>query len=66
MLTAKDYVNAVRATIKVGGCNASRSGFIGACSAARFGLESVPEDWRMKTVTYPEIFNLAKSLTDIL
>ena len=34
-LTAKDYMLGIRTTIKVGGCNASRSGFIGACLAAQ-------------------------------
>lgn len=66
VLTAKDYIGSVRTTINVGGCNASRSGFVGACSAARFGLASIPENWREKTKTYPEILYLAKSLTEIL
>ena len=34
-LTGKDYVSGVRTTIRVGGCNASRGGFVGACMAAQ-------------------------------
>ncbi|KAK7471599.1 hypothetical protein BaRGS_00035762 [Batillaria attramentaria] len=64
-LTATDFAQGVRATMRVGGCNASRGGFIGACTAAQFGLEGIPESWRQRTNTYPEILTLARQLCDI-
>ncbi|KAL8598181.1 hypothetical protein ACOMHN_043252 [Nucella lapillus] len=65
-LTGEDYSSAVRGTIRIGGCNASRSGFIGACMGAGNGPDGVPESWRQRTHSYPEILDLAKQLTEIL
>ena len=35
LVTASSYVEGVRSTMLVGGCNASRAGYIGACMAAK-------------------------------
>ncbi|KAH9507249.1 hypothetical protein Btru_056716 [Bulinus truncatus] len=65
VITATDFVNGIRSTIKVGGCNASRSGFIGACWAAKDGLNTIPESWKSKTDRYSEVFDLANRLVQI-
>jgi len=45
ILTAPDYVTAVRKNILAGGdCNA-RANFIGACLGAKFGVEGIPMEW---------------------
>jgi hypothetical protein len=35
VITGKDYRSGVETTLRAGGCNASRGGFIGACLAAQ-------------------------------
>lgn len=35
VITGKDYKSGVQTTLRAGGCNASRGGFIGACLAAQ-------------------------------
>lgn len=40
-VTAPGYKEGIRKTIKIGGCNASRSGFIGACTAAKVSVHVV-------------------------
>ncbi|KAH3796859.1 hypothetical protein DPMN_150434 [Dreissena polymorpha] len=65
MLTGSSYKTAVEGTFRAGGCNASRSGFIGACLAAQHGLESIPQSWKDKTLRYQEIIDLANRLATI-
>lgn len=49
VLTSDDFVSAVRKTIRAGGCNCSRSLFIGAMAGATYGLDGIPKDWIDKT-----------------
>ncbi|KAK0043483.1 crystallin J1C [Biomphalaria pfeifferi] len=65
VVTAAGYVAGIRSTIKVGGCNASRSGFIGACLAAKDGLDTIPESWKLKTKRFPEVYDLATKLVKL-
>jgi len=65
VVSAKDYQSGVQTTLRAGGCNASRGGFIGACLAAQHGLSSIPESWKEKTTRYGEIMDLAKRLVEI-
>ncbi|BFZ07849.1 hypothetical protein BsWGS_10887 [Bradybaena similaris] len=65
VITATSYVEGIRTTMLAGGCNASRSGFIGACLAAKEGFESIPERWRSKTLRYDEVLQLALKLVHI-
>ncbi|GFO21492.1 selenoprotein j [Plakobranchus ocellatus] len=65
LVTASSYVEGIRSTIRVGGCNASRSGFIGACMAAKEGFDTVPESWRSRTHRYEEVLELALQLVKI-
>jgi len=47
--TSSTFTEAVRKTIKAGGCNCSRSFFIGAMMGAKHGLTGIPRDWIEKT-----------------
>ncbi|WP_415323818.1 ADP-ribosylglycohydrolase family protein [Candidatus Pelagibacter sp. Uisw_127] len=49
IITSKNYKNAVIKTIKAGGCNCSRTNFVGAYFAAKNGLKGIPKDWIKKT-----------------
>lgn len=62
IITNKDYLSGVQANVKVGGDNCSRSGFIGACLAAQYGLSSIPEPWKQKTLRFQEILQLTQQL----
>ncbi|XP_005092832.1 crystallin J1C [Aplysia californica] len=65
VLTVPGYVDSVRTTIRAGGCNASRSGFIGACRAAQEGFDAIPESWRQRTKRYEEVLALALALVKL-
>lgn len=62
VLTGNNYVDAVHETMRAGGCTCSRCGFIGACLAARDGLDSIPDIWKQKTSNYPNIIDQAQNL----
>merc|ERR1711937_791065 len=47
--TSQSFEEAVRKTIKAGGCNCSRSFFIGAMLGARDGIAAIPRDWILRT-----------------
>ena len=49
IISSKSYKSAVIKTIQAGGCNCSRSNFVGAYFAARNGLKGIPKDWIKKT-----------------
>ncbi len=49
IMSSNSFEEAVRKTIKAGGCNCSRSVLIGACAGAKFGFEGIPEDWIEKS-----------------
>lgn len=59
VLTSQSYAEAVRKTIRAGGCNCSRSLFIGAMMGARDGLEAIPEDWILRTTSAETVLRLA-------
>lgn len=65
MLSATDFVQGVRATLRAGGCNASRAAFVGMCMAAKTGMVSVPEQWTSATIRYNEIKDLCDQLMKI-
>jgi len=55
ILTAPDFVSAVRMNILAGGdCNA-RANFIGACLGAKFGVEGIPMEWIEKVTDVEKI-----------
>ncbi|KAL4219271.1 hypothetical protein ACF0H5_021853 [Mactra antiquata] len=64
VVSSTDYQTGVQATLRAGGCNASRAGFIGACLAAQHGLSSIPDTWKQKTTKYQEIVKLAEQLVE--
>jgi len=57
--TSQTYQEAVRKTILAGGCNCSRSFFIGAMMGAKGGLGAIPIDWVEKTLHAPQILEMA-------
>ena len=46
VISAEDYYSGVQQTLRAGGCNASRGGFIGACLAAQVSRNN--PRWRLK------------------
>ncbi|XP_071097526.1 crystallin J1C-like [Haliotis cracherodii] len=66
IINASDFIGPVRTTSRAGGGNCSRSGYIGACMAAQYGLDSIPESWRSRTNHYNEIKNLADELVKLM
>jgi len=48
MLQTSSFVDAVRLNITAGGCNCSRANVIGACYAAKDGIDGIPLDWLKK------------------
>lgn len=49
VLTSKSYPEAIRKTIRAGGCNCSRSMFAGAMCGATYGIDGIPLDWIERT-----------------
>uniref|UniRef100_A0A3P9H0Y3 Selenoprotein J n=1 Tax=Oryzias latipes TaxID=8090 RepID=A0A3P9H0Y3_ORYLA len=64
VLTLSRLDEAVRDTMRRGGCTASRASFIGACLGAQSGLQGVPELWRKRTLRFPLLLELAKSVVN--
>lgn len=58
----EDYQSAVRNTILAGGDVGSRSSFIGACVAARGGLDSIPMEWILKLKRAEEILGYIETV----
>ena len=59
VLTSKSYTEAIRKTIRAGGCNCSRSVFAGAMSGAKYGIEGIPVEWMEKTLGMERILTKA-------
>jgi len=59
VISSDSYEEAVRKTIFAGGCNCSRSFFIGAMIGARDGLKGIPIEWIEKTNNSKKVINLA-------
>lgn len=58
-VTSTSFTEAVRKTIRAGGCNCSRAFFIGAMCGAKYGIEGIPGEWVEKTTHSEEILTLA-------
>ncbi|XP_033643362.1 crystallin J1B-like [Asterias rubens] len=65
LINHTDLAAGVRTTIMAGGCNASRSGFIGSCLGARNGSQGIPETWKSKTFSYSKVLELSQKLVAI-
>lgn len=63
VLSSSTYEEAVRKTILAGGCNCSRSFFIGAMLGAKFGVEGVPVEWMEKTNNIESVMKIAIDIT---
>lgn len=50
--------------MRVGGCNASRGAFIGACFGAMYGEDIVPQAWKDKTLKYSSWFKLGSLVAE--
>ena len=48
IIGATSYSEAIRETILCGGDSCTRGFLIGACLGAKFGIQSIPEDWLRK------------------
>ncbi len=65
ILTASSYSEAIQRNILAGGCNCSRSNFIGAVLGAAYGIgeaNGVPLEWLHRTDQGLETFDLALGL----
>jgi|TARA_B110000438_G_scaffold291502_1_gene328531 hypothetical protein len=56
----KSFKKAILGTIRAGGCNCSRSNFIGSYFAALNGLNTIPVSWMSKCLHSKKILNLMK------
>ena len=57
IINSTNYKTAILKTIKAGGCNCSRTNFVGAYFAALKGVDTIPKSWIRKT-------DLAKKILD--
>ena len=55
MITSNNYKSAIIKTIKAGGCNCSRTNFVGAYFAAYKGFKNIPSSWIKKTFSAKNI-----------
>ena len=60
IIKSKDYKSAILTTIKAGGCNCSRSNFVGSYFAALKGEQTIPLKWIPKCIHSKKIINLSK------
>jgi len=58
IINSTSYKDAILKTIKAGGCNCSRSNFVGAYFSALKGVDSIPRSWILKTDAAKQILNL--------
>ncbi|MBN3296646.1 CRJ1C protein, partial [Amia calva] len=65
VLTETVFDQAVRNTMRCGGCTSSRSSFIGACLGARVGLSGIPDSWKSRTFRYPVLLELANKIAKL-
>ena len=63
VITSDTFEEAVRKTIVAGGCNCSRSFFIGAMMGAKHGMSCVPEEWLEKTNNVENVIRMAVDIT---
>jgi len=62
--TSSGFEEAVRKTIKAGGCNCSRSFFIGAMLGAKFGIKELPRSWIEKTTYAKDVLKTALDMLE--
>ena len=60
ILKSNNYKNAILRTIRAGGCNCSRSNFVGAYFAAFKGIRTIPNTWFSKCIKSKQIINHLK------
>jgi hypothetical protein len=60
ILKSNNYKNAILRTIRAGGCNCSRSNFVGAYFAAFKGIRAIPANWISKCIKSKQIINHLK------
>ena len=60
IINSNNYKSAILITIKAGGCNCSRSNFVGSYFAALGGQSVIPSSWISKCVHSKKILNLSK------
>jgi len=65
IITSNNYKPAIIKTIKSGGCNCSRSVYIGSFFSALKGIKSIPPQWIKNTKTSKEIISHKKNLINI-
>lgn len=60
IIKSKTYKEAVLKTIRAGGCNCSRSNFIGSYFSALHGLSAIPSNWISKCFHSDKILSIGK------
>jgi hypothetical protein len=60
IIKSKSYKQAILKTIRAGGCNCSRSNFIGSYFSALKGFEAIPSNWITKCVHSKKIIKIGK------
>ena len=60
IISSNSYKSAILKTIRAGGCNCSRSNFVGAFFAALDGFSSIPTKWISKCVYSKNILKVSK------
>jgi hypothetical protein len=60
ILKSNNYKNAILRTIRAGGCNCSRSNFVGAYFTAFKGIRAIPDNWVSKCTKSKQIINHLK------
>ena len=60
IINSNNYKSAILITIKAGGCNCSRSNFVGSYFAALGGQSVIPSSWISKCFHSKKILNLSK------
>ena len=58
-ISANDFTQTIRPTVKAGGCNCSRALFAGALAGAKYGLDGIPMTWIQKTSHAVNVVELA-------
>lgn len=59
IITSKSYKSAILKTIRAGGCNCSRSNFVGAYFAALKGKSCIPNNWINKCIHSKHILKIS-------
>jgi|TARA_B110000211_G_scaffold221940_1_gene270113 hypothetical protein len=60
IIKSKNYKQAILTTIKAGGCNCSRSNFVGSYFAALDGKNAIPNSWIARTFHSEKIIKISK------